>query len=101
MITCFIRYRVDRHKLALFEEYAKRWIALVNKFGGHHHGYFLPSEGKSDEALCLFSFASFAAYESYRMKAATDADAQSLVQFGEDNGILLEWDRSFFRPVLQ
>jgi hypothetical protein len=56
MITCCIRYRVDRRKLREFEEYAKMWIALIGKFGGRHHGYFLPAEGKSDEAICLFSF---------------------------------------------
>ena len=22
-----------------------RWIDLVNRYGGRHHGYFLPSEG--------------------------------------------------------
>ena len=33
-----------------FEQYAKMWIALVEKFGGTHHGYFMPSEGASDTA---------------------------------------------------
>jgi antibiotic biosynthesis monooxygenase (ABM) superfamily enzyme len=100
MITCCIRYRVDRKKLREFEEYAKLWIALIAKFGGRHHGYFLPGEGKSDEALCLFSFASLADYEAYRRRAASDAEAQEAVRFGEANGALLDWDRTFYRPVL-
>jgi len=99
MITCFIRYRVDRKKISQFEEYAKQWIALVKKFGGQHHGYFLPAEGKSDEAICLFSFESLSHYEIYRIQSATDPEAQAVVKLGEDNGILLEWDRTFYRPV--
>jgi len=99
MITCFIRYKVDRHKLAIFEAYAKRWIALIDKFGGRHHGYFLPSEGKSDEAVCLFTFESLAAYEDYRRRSASDPEAQAAIQFGEENGVLLEWDRTFYRPI--
>jgi hypothetical protein len=100
MITCCIRYRVDRKKLREFEEYARLWIGLIGKFGGWHHGYFLPAEGKSDEAICLFSFDSLAAYEGYRKLAATDTEAQEAVRFGEEKGVLLDWDRTFYRPVL-
>jgi uncharacterized protein (DUF1330 family) len=101
MITCFIRYRVDRKKLAEFETYARLWIKLIAKFGGQHHGYFLPAEGKSDEALCLFTFPSLTAYEDYRKRAAADAEAQEAVRFGEETGALLDWDRTFYRPVLE
>ena len=100
MVTCSIRYKVDRKKLDDFEKYAKMWIALIARFGGQHHGYFLPSEGKSDEALCLFSFSSLTAYEQYRQQAATDSEAQAAVKFGEEKGVLLDWDRTFYRPVL-
>ena len=101
MITCFVRYQVNRKKLPEFEEYAKRWIKLVKKFGGQHHGYFLPSEGKSDEALCLFSFPSLADYEKYRIKAATDPEVLATLKYGEDNNTMLEWERTFFRPVFE
>jgi uncharacterized protein (DUF1330 family) len=100
MITCCIRYRIDRKKLPQFEDYARRWIALVGKFGGRHHGYFLPAEGRSDEAICLFSFDSLAAYEEYRKQAAVDPEAQAAIAFGEETGALLDWDRTFYRPVL-
>ena len=100
MITCAIRYRVDRKKLAEFEAYARLWIKLIAKFGGRHHGYFLPAEGKSDEALCLFSFPSLAAYEDYRKRAASDDEAQAVVRLGEETGALLDWERTFYRPVL-
>jgi hypothetical protein len=47
-------------------EYGRAWIQLVNKLGGTHHGYIMPSEGDSDEAFALFTFPSLAEYEVYR-----------------------------------
>lgn len=82
MITCYLRYVIDPFKLKEFEHYAKLWIPLVEKFGGKHHGYFLPHEGPSNIALALFSFPSLAEYEIYRGKAASDPEQQSC------NGIL-------------
>ena len=75
MITVHLRYEIDADKLADFAEYGRRWIRLVNRLGGTHHGYFLPSEGDSDEAFALFSFPSLAAYEGYRTAAAVDPSA--------------------------
>ena len=66
MITCYVRYVIDADKIAEFEEYSRMWLDLVPRFGGVHHGYFLPSEGESDIALAIFSFESLAAYEVYR-----------------------------------
>ena len=70
MVTCYLRYVIDPFKLKEFEHYAKLWIPLVKKFGGNHHGYFMPHEGANDIALALFSFPSLADYEQYRAKAA-------------------------------
>lgn len=56
MVTCYLRYVIDPSKLAEFEHYGKLWIPLVEKFGGRHHGYFLPSEGANNIALALFTF---------------------------------------------
>jgi hypothetical protein len=33
MITCVVEYVVDSAKLEAFEEFAQRWIALVNEHG--------------------------------------------------------------------
>src|SRR4051812_8542671 len=74
MITCYLRYEVRPDKLADFEAYGAMWIDLMPRFGGVHHGYFLPSEGASDIALAMFSFPSLAAYEQYRKDAAIDPD---------------------------
>src|ERR1044072_3536275 len=73
-ITCHLRYEIDPSKLDAFERFAKRWIALVERSGGEHHGYFLPSEGASDVAYALFTFPSLAAYEEYREGFGRDPD---------------------------
>ena len=72
MVTCFIRYVLHPSKLKEFETYGKLWIPLVEKYGGQHHGYFLPSEGASNIALALFSFPSLAEYEQYREQSFND-----------------------------
>ena len=101
MITCYLRYVVDPFKLAEFEKYGRMWIALVEKFGGQHHGYFMPSEGASNVALAMFSFPSLAAYEIYRQKAAADPDCQAAVRYYEQTKCFLSYERSFFRPVFK
>lgn len=100
MVTCYLKYVIDPLKVNAFEEYAKMWIPLVNKFGGQHHGYFLPSEGASNIALALFTFPSLAAYEEYRTKSFEDPDCLNAFQFAEDTQCILSYERSFFRPVL-
>jgi NIPSNAP protein len=45
MMTCYLRYEIAPFKAKEFETYAKMWLPLVKKFGGTHHGYFLPHEG--------------------------------------------------------
>lgn len=99
MITCYIRYRIDMYKVAEFEEYARRWIPLVERFGGSHHGYFLPHESDSDLAVALFSFPSLADYEVYRSKSQTDADCQAAYQFAEQTRCIVSYERHFLRPV--
>jgi len=99
VITCYVRYIVDPDKLHEFETYGKMWIPLVEKFGGTHHGYFMPSEGSNNVALALFSFASLAAYEQYRLAAASDPDCQAAVNYYKETKCFISYERSFFRPV--
>ncbi|WP_223247620.1 NIPSNAP family protein [Sulfuriferula multivorans] len=67
---------IDPFKLKEFETYGKMWIPLVEKFGGQHHGYFMPYEGANNIAIALFSFPSLAAYETYRTQAASDPECR-------------------------
>lgn len=99
MVTCFLRYVIDVDRLAEFEQYAKQWIRLVEKLGGQHHGYFLPSEGANNIALALFTFPSLAAYETYRSRAAEDPECLSAYALAKEAKCIVSYERSFFRPV--
>ncbi len=101
MVTCYLKYTVDPFKLVEFERYAKLWIPLVEKFGGTHHGYFMPHEGASDVALALFSFPGLAEYEVYRARAADDPQCQAAVAYYEKTKCFLSYERSFMRPVFE
>ena len=99
MVTIYVRYVLDTAKLPEFEHYGKLWIPLVEKFGGRHHGYFMPSEGANNLALALFTFESLTAYERYRQQSFEDADCQAAFRYAEDTRCIISYERSFFRPV--
>ena len=101
MITCYLRYVIDPNKLQEFEHYGKLWLPLVAKFGGTHHGYFLPSEGANNIALALFSFPSLAAYEDYRKRSFNDPECQAAFAMNEKERFIISYERSFFRPVFE
>ncbi len=99
MITCYLRYRIDPYRVADFEHYARLWMPLVERFGGTHHGYFLPHEGASDVAVALFSFPSLAAYEDYRRRSRDDPECRAAYAFAEETRCIVRYERSFLRPV--
>ena len=77
------------------------WIPLLDRFGGTHHGYFLPHEGPSNIAVALFSFPNLATYEEYRTKAKSDPDCQAAMAYYEKTRCFLSSERSFMRPVFK
>jgi hypothetical protein len=99
-VTFVINYVIDPSKIAEFETYSLAWMHLVEREGGTHHGYFLPSEGASDKALALFSFDSLTAYEQYRTNFGVDADFIAADRLRTDTGCVLRWDRTIMRPLL-
>lgn len=101
MVTCYIRYVIDPSKLKEFEHYGKLWIPLVEKFGGKHHGYFLPSEGANNIALALFTFPSLAVYEQYRTTSLADPECLAAYKYAEETKCIFSIERSFFRPVFE
>lgn len=101
MITCYLKYIIDPKKVDDFERYAKMWIPLVNKFGGFHHGYFLPSEGANNIAYALFSFESLAKYEQYREDSFKDSECIAAFDFAKETDCVVSYERSFLRPVLE
>ena len=100
MITCCVRYEIEPREIEAFEAFARRWIELVNRHGGTHHGYFLPSEGASDVALALFSFPSFADYERYRERFGVDPEFVEADRIRDESGCVLRYERTFMRPLL-
>lgn len=101
MITCYVRYVLDSYKLDDFEKYARLWIPLVERFGGTHHGYFLPHEGANNIAVTLFSFGSLAEYETYRIDSMKDPECQAAYELAEETKCIISYERSFMRPVLK
>lgn len=101
MVTCYLRYIIDPFKLKEFEHYAKLWIPLVERFGGIHHGYFMPSEGANNVALALFSFPSLALYEEYRQLSLQDPECLAAFAYAEQTRCIISYERSFFRPVFE
>ncbi len=100
MITCVVDYVIDPAKTADFERFALRWMDLVQRHGGVHHGYFLPAEGASDRALAMFSFPSLADYERYRSLFGTDPEFVEADRIRDESGCVLRYDRTFMRPLL-
>jgi hypothetical protein len=101
MMTCVVDYVIDSKQIEAFEKFAKRWIDLVNRYGGRHHGYFLPSEGASDRALALFSFPSLADYEKYRRHFEVNQEFIDADRIRDESGCVLRYERSFMRPLLE
>jgi hypothetical protein len=98
VITCVVRYTVDPARIDAFERFAAEWMRLVRVHGGTHHGYYLPGEGASDEALALFSFPSLAAYEDYRALFGVDPEFVAADRIRDESGCVLRHERTFLRP---
>lgn len=98
-ITCFIRYEIDPFQRDAFAQYADRWARVIPRCGGDLIGYFLPHEGTNNVAFALISFASLAAYETYRATLRQDADGRANFEFAESRRLILREERTFLKPV--
>ena len=101
MVTCYLKYVIDPFQLDIFEQYGKKWIELVNRFGGQHHGYFMPGEGANNIAYALFSFNSLAEYENYRELSFTDNECLEMFKLANDTKCILSYERTFLKPVFK
>lgn len=101
MVTICIRYTIDLHKLADFEEYARRWPEPIKRCGGELMGYFLPTKlaGPTNIALALIGFRDLVAYEKYREELLQDSEAVANVAAADNAKCILIEDRSFLRRV--
>lgn len=96
-ITCFIRYEIDPTKQPQFEEYARNWGQVIPSCGGDLVGYFVPHEGSSTTAYCVYHVDSLAAYEVYRERLRNHPLGQANFEFAQREKFLLKEDRIFLR----
>jgi hypothetical protein len=114
VITCFLRYTINSAKLADFEHYARVWMRLIEKYGGSHHGYFVPGEGPpsaafsfpgigevgpDNVAVALFSFPTVEAYETYRRDVANDPECLAITNHYEQTKCFTLYERTFMNAV--
>lgn len=98
-IACFIRYQIDPFQLDAFRAYAETWGRIIPRCGGHLIGYFVPHEGTNDIAWGLVAFDSLAAYETYRARLRTDAEAQANFTIAQSKRFVLREERTFLSVV--
>ncbi len=98
-VTCFIRYQIDPFQRDAFKAYAEAWGRIIPRCGGHLVGYFLPHEGTNDVGWGLISFDSLGAYESYRARLRTDAEARENFRMAQEKRIILREERTFLELV--
>lgn len=98
-ITVFIRYRLDPFQRDAFETYARRWLEIIPRCGGHVVGYWMPHEGTNDIAFGLISFPTLASYEAYRARLKSDPEGAANFTMAEDKRFILAEERTFLRQV--
>lgn len=113
-VTCQIRYTLDLNKLSAFESYARTWILLIERYGGIHHGYFIPRsapdgagfsfpglgyDGPADVAVAMFTFPDDESYRRYRAMVATDPECQSAAALVRETSCFTRYERLFLQPV--
>jgi hypothetical protein len=97
-----------------FVQYAQVWMRLIEKYGGIHHGYFIPHEappeasfsfagigedGPQNIAVALFSFPTIEAYEKYRCEVKDDPDCRAETRHFQETKCFTKYERTFLQPV--
>ncbi|HJT98763.1 MAG TPA: NIPSNAP family protein [Rhodanobacteraceae bacterium] len=98
-IACVIRYQIDPYQRDAFARYAENWGRIIPRCGGHLIGYFLPHEGTNDVGWGLIAFESLAAYEAYKARLKTDADARANFAAAQSQRFIVREERNFVAIV--
>ncbi len=72
---------------------------IIPRCGGHLLGYFLPYEGTNDFAWGLVAFDSLAAYETYKARVRSDAEALENFAMANSKRLILREERNFVEVV--
>ena len=97
MITCFIRYTLDPHKLEAFDQYARNWGQAIPRCGADLIGYFAPHEGSATTAYGVYTIDTLAAYEAYRARLKEDPLGRENYAFSRRERFIQREDRIFLR----
>lgn len=98
-IMCVIRYQIDPLQRAAFQKYAENWAQVIPRCGGSLVGYFLPYEGTNDIGWGLIAFDSLTAYEQYKTRLKSDAEAVANFAFAQSTRFILREERNFVEIV--
>lgn len=119
MFTCVIRYEVNLEQVDAFRAYAYSWIELIEKYGGTHHGYFVPEPEADDMpephfsfpglgrsaptniGYALFSFPDVASYDAYRADVSADPECIAATKRFNANPAFSGYERTFLRPIFK
>jgi hypothetical protein len=89
-------------------------MALIERHGGTHHGYFIPRsspdeigpsfpgigyDGPTDMALAIFTFPVEESYRRYRNEVATEPECQSAAALVRETGCFIRHERLFLEPA--
>jgi hypothetical protein len=114
-ITCQIRYTLDLAQLEAFETYARTWISLIERYGGTHHGCFIPRaspdemgpsfpglgyDGPTDVAIAMFTFPGEESYRLYRKEVATDPECIKAAALVQESECFTRYERLFLQPLM-
>ena len=113
-VTCQIRYTLNLAQLGAFKTYAQTWISLIERYGGIHHGYFIPRaspdvvgpsfpglgyDGPTDVAVAMFTFPDEESYRLYRSQVATHPECLSAAALVRETGCFTRYERLFLEPI--
>jgi len=98
-IACVIRYQIDPFHRGAFQQYAEDSARLIPRCGGNLIEYFLPHEGTNDVAWGIIAFDSLAAYEAYRSRLRSDAEARENFAMAQSKRLILREERTFVEAV--
>ena len=113
-LTCQIRYTIDLNKLSAFESYARTWMTLIERYGGTHHGYFIPRaapdgaeisfpgigyDGPADVAVAMFTFPDEESYRRYRQMVKAAPECQAAAALVRETRCFTRYERLFLKLV--
>ena len=114
MLTCCNRYRIDPARREAFADYARAWVALTNRHGGTHHGFYaatelancpassypgMSAEAGADVAYAWVCFSDEASLHAFRAAVKRDPDCAAAEALGRESGAILAYERSFLERV--